>query len=447
MSLFGNRKKNNIHILDQTPNYILLRKNLQFLVDAMVLTSEHNIRNPFDKKASITSEDRAFKYTNTTAEDFFNDIYNCIKNGKSLVYILKAIKKYLSFVDPEYASKILDSWNDILPLYGYKEALKLQAPSYYPIIENESKPCQEMHFADFTFKDVVKTVDGERYLDLNGPDYGYMPPVSILKKNEDDILESDIKQSYDVCNSYYEYHKKPFFNTFYGFRFITKITILAAILNDKEYDSELVHLYRYDINNGFLEILRSKKYPESNILHMKDFKMTIKKIRNLNISSLLNNEEPIQKLRNFFLQREVDKYEQMVCKIRPFNITNLVEITPEEMLERINNGFCCICYNETEICNFMTSCKHLFHLECIKTWFESKRHLLCPYCRQGFKQKKKSFIMRCVGEDDITFSENIKSRPDKTVVLTPFFYNLNLSWKRKKWEYLDINDPIFRRNE
>ncbi len=51
----------------------------------------------------------------------------------------------------------------------------------------------------------------------------------------------------------------------------------------------------------------------------------------------------------------------------------------EEVIIKVDEGVeCCICY-EGIVEGKMLSCGHIYHKECIDTWFKEKK--ICPYCR------------------------------------------------------------------
>ena len=60
------------------------------------------------------------------------------------------------------------------------------------------------------------------------------------------------------------------------------------------------------------------------------------------------------------------------------NFTQLPQ-NDEEVIIKVDDGAeCCICY-EGVVEGKMLSCGHIYHKECIDTWFNEKK--ICPYCR------------------------------------------------------------------
>ena len=60
------------------------------------------------------------------------------------------------------------------------------------------------------------------------------------------------------------------------------------------------------------------------------------------------------------------------------NFTELPQ-NEEEVIVSVDEGVeCCICY-EVIVEGKMLSCGHIYHKECIDTWFNEKK--ICPYCR------------------------------------------------------------------
>ncbi len=60
------------------------------------------------------------------------------------------------------------------------------------------------------------------------------------------------------------------------------------------------------------------------------------------------------------------------------NFTRLPQ-NEEEVIIKVDDGIeCCICY-EGVVEGKMLSCGHIYHKECIDTWFNEKK--ICPYCR------------------------------------------------------------------
>ena len=67
---------------------------------------------------------------------------------------------------------------------------------------------------------------------------------------------------------------------------------------------------------------------------------------------------------------------------------NLLDITIGDISTKINyipdNEICSICLNNYTIIDTickLNKCVHIFHLECIKTWFDTSKTLSCPLCR------------------------------------------------------------------
>ncbi len=67
--------------------------------------------------------------------------------------------------------------------------------------------------------------------------------------------------------------------------------------------------------------------------------------------------------------------------------------TPVEAQDKQRDPDCAICYaNDPDKETITTSCKHLFHKECITEWFKelrrNKRHRQCPLCTNKFPISK-----------------------------------------------------------
>jgi hypothetical protein len=67
---------------------------------------------------------------------------------------------------------------------------------------------------------------------------------------------------------------------------------------------------------------------------------------------------------------------------------NLINITIEDVTTKIDYNSdlesCSICLNDYKITDNickLKKCIHIFHLECIKTWFNTSKTLSCPLCR------------------------------------------------------------------
>lgn len=67
---------------------------------------------------------------------------------------------------------------------------------------------------------------------------------------------------------------------------------------------------------------------------------------------------------------------------------NLINITIEDVTTKIDYNSdlesCSICLNDYKITDNickLKKCIHIFHLECIKTWFNISKTLSCPLCR------------------------------------------------------------------
>ena len=105
--------------------------------------------------------------------------------------------------------------------------------------------------------------------------------------------------------------------------------------------------------------------------------------------------------REIYLNNSTDKclknYKGGVCnfhvteieKEAPINYedTELKFITPTTVMKGKEKEICTICLNDYKKINkvFIIPCKHFFHVECLKKWFEGKKVKLCPNCK--FKVK------------------------------------------------------------
>jgi hypothetical protein len=79
-------------------------------------------------------------------------------------------------------------------------------------------------------------------------------------------------------------------------------------------------------------------------------------------------------------------YKRYILFIKKNN--NLINITINDVVINIydfsDNDICSICLDNYNIENNgckMKKCTHIYHINCIKTWFESSKTLSCPLCR------------------------------------------------------------------
>jgi len=57
---------------------------------------------------------------------------------------------------------------------------------------------------------------------------------------------------------------------------------------------------------------------------------------------------------------------------------------------------CSICHEEINKCDIhMTSCKHMFHKQCIETWKNETHGESCPNCRENIRMKHEKLIEYC----------------------------------------------------
>jgi len=49
-----------------------------------------------------------------------------------------------------------------------------------------------------------------------------------------------------------------------------------------------------------------------------------------------------------------------------------------------NEDDCCICLDNLGYKYVELECKHIFHLECIDTWFRENNTATCPYCKKEY---------------------------------------------------------------
>lgn len=102
---------------------------------------------------------------------------------------------------------------------------------------------------------------------------------------------------------------------------------------------------------------------------------------------------------------------------------------------------CSICYNTIKITDIDSSklpCSHLFHADCLKTWWNTIGHKSCPYCRSSFDK----FETQLYHEIDTCLIKQLMCGQKFCVdifylqiQLTPFidnpfktFENYNISW-------------------
>jgi len=79
-------------------------------------------------------------------------------------------------------------------------------------------------------------------------------------------------------------------------------------------------------------------------------------------------------------------YKRYILFIKKNN--NLLNIEMRDVTTNItyipNNEACSICINNYTIIDTickLNKCIHIFHLECIKKWFDTSKTLSCPLCR------------------------------------------------------------------
>merc|ERR1712244_90505 len=58
--------------------------------------------------------------------------------------------------------------------------------------------------------------------------------------------------------------------------------------------------------------------------------------------------------------------------------TQFVTITRQQLVDTQRDTVCVICFSEMETGKELP-CRHVFHLNCLKRWFEQKQE--CPMCR------------------------------------------------------------------
>ena len=100
----------------------------------------------------------------------------------------------------------------------------------------------------------------------------------------------------------------------------------------------------------------------------------------------LNNRNSIDNLLNNLIPDliEVSIIDSNGRPVRPnrTSLENLRLNTTIEVIEEDNDSMCTICRNnfsEGDVVRKITSCNHMFHINCIDQWFEE--HTTCPTCR------------------------------------------------------------------
>jgi hypothetical protein len=101
-----------------------------------------------------------------------------------------------------------------------------------------------------------------------------------------------------------------------------------------------------------------------------------REFNNNEYNNIMNNNENITISTNNNITTE-DEFAQLITDKL---LTRMKNIHIEK------NTTCAICFDYIRKNNSLkTSCNHMFHEKCIKTWF--KTSLCCPICRNKFRQK------------------------------------------------------------
>ena len=100
------------------------------------------------------------------------------------------------------------------------------------------------------------------------------------------------------------------------------------------------------------------------------------------------NDCPIDGMEAGVFEQLYDDYmgeEEKANGVRPDVLTKI----PIKTVQKVSPGkVCAICLKAYEVSNkvFFLPCKHHFHIECIKPWFETNH--ICPCCRFDVNENK-----------------------------------------------------------
>jgi len=110
-------------------------------------------------------------------------------------------------------------------------------------------------------------------------------------------------------------------------------------------------------------------------------------LRVQNFEKVLDRDDFITQ-NNSNIDVQQDDYDTMLSI--PYPGRSVDDLTQQQHGRRSVSGSCAIClmkYNENDIVVWSSNsnCPHVFHENCIVSWFSKKRHyFLCPCCRQDF---------------------------------------------------------------